>query len=337
MHKIKMLLTAVIVISTSLLSGCTNNQDDKTISDNSEQVENQLPAATCSANPRNGEEPLTVYFTGLGSDTDGDIISYYWSFGDGETSSSKNPSHTYQNSGTYTARLTVTDDDGGTNTDSVTINVEEKSKNMDIKTLKHMAQYVSSWDGISVIGVVENVGDVDAKAEITVNFYNQYDYLVYSKEGITNPSYIIVGKKAFFNIFAGKIEYSYYTVEVNPTEDSQPTYSDYTFYIQSAEVWHHPYGTPEYSYNINGTIYNEGSCTAEYVNINCVLYDKWGNIIGWGDGHIGSQGENDFFPPETSKPFTTWTYSYHLSTGNFSDISNYELFASTPYGDYRFS
>lgn len=42
--------------------------------------------------------------------------SYLWEFGDGETSTDENPSHSYDDSGYYTVSLTVTDDRG--NTDS---------------------------------------------------------------------------------------------------------------------------------------------------------------------------------------------------------------------------
>ena len=59
-------------------------------------------------------------------DPDGTIISYYWNFGDGSTSSSPNPSHIYDLSGNYTVTLIVTDDNGATYTVSKTITVPNK-------------------------------------------------------------------------------------------------------------------------------------------------------------------------------------------------------------------
>jgi len=47
--------------------------------------------------------------------------SYYWDFGDGNTSNSANPSHTYETPGEYTVTLTVID--GGSNTITNTTNV----------------------------------------------------------------------------------------------------------------------------------------------------------------------------------------------------------------------
>ena len=91
-------------------------------------IQNQPPSVTISANPTSGTEPLTVYFTASANDPDGEIESYYWDFGDGVTSTSKNPSHTFNATGTleteyYEVSLTVTDDNGATATDTIMITV----------------------------------------------------------------------------------------------------------------------------------------------------------------------------------------------------------------------
>ncbi len=66
-----------------------------------------------------------VPFDGTGStDADGHIAGYNWTFGDGGTSSEPKPSHLYAKPGTYTVRLTVTDDSGTIrNTSTDTLNV----------------------------------------------------------------------------------------------------------------------------------------------------------------------------------------------------------------------
>ncbi len=86
---------------------------------------NASPIAVAAADSNGGVAPLTVNFDGTGSsDPDGAIASYQWSFGDGETASGALASHLYDTPGSYTAALTVADDQGATDTDSVLITVE---------------------------------------------------------------------------------------------------------------------------------------------------------------------------------------------------------------------
>ena len=57
------------------------------------------------------------------SDSDGSIVSYAWTFGDGATATGVTASHTYAAAGAYTVGLTVTDNEGatGSTTKSVTV------------------------------------------------------------------------------------------------------------------------------------------------------------------------------------------------------------------------
>ena len=71
---------------------------------------NQLPNALFTTTTTN----LKVDVDGSTStDPDGTIASWAWDFGDGTTKSGETASHTYGTPGTYTVKLTVTDNAGG--------------------------------------------------------------------------------------------------------------------------------------------------------------------------------------------------------------------------------
>jgi PKD repeat protein len=64
-----------------------------------------------------------VAFNGSASSDDGSIASYAWTFGDGTTGTSAQPTHAYAAAGTFTATLTVTDNLGLTNSASATVTI----------------------------------------------------------------------------------------------------------------------------------------------------------------------------------------------------------------------
>ncbi|MDD2340191.1 MAG: PKD domain-containing protein [Methanosarcina sp.] len=81
------------------------------------------PVASFSASPTSGNAPLKVQFTDKST---GSPTSWKWSFGDGKTSTEKNPTHTYSTAGSYTVNLTVSNEKG-TASKLATINVSTQS------------------------------------------------------------------------------------------------------------------------------------------------------------------------------------------------------------------
>lgn len=81
------------------------------------------PAAIATGSPRAGDPPLAVAFDGSGSSDDGTITAYRWDFGDGASATGATATHTYEDTGTYVATLTVIDDAGHTDTDDVVVSV----------------------------------------------------------------------------------------------------------------------------------------------------------------------------------------------------------------------
>jgi PKD repeat protein len=63
------------------------------------------------ADPKTGARPLVVFFQDLST---GNPTSWSWIFGDGSTSTEKNPVHTYMNAGSYSVKLKVSGP-GGSN------------------------------------------------------------------------------------------------------------------------------------------------------------------------------------------------------------------------------
>jgi len=86
-------------------------------------IQDKPPVAGFSWTPTSPAAGDTVTFTDSSNDPDGTVTAWTWDFGDGATSSSRNPSHTYSSSGTFTVKLNVTDNDGSTGQVSKTITI----------------------------------------------------------------------------------------------------------------------------------------------------------------------------------------------------------------------
>ena len=83
----------------------------------------RTPVARATSDVDSGPAPLTVEFSSDGStDADGDDLTFSWDFGDGETSTEANPTHTFDEPGTYNVRLTATDSTGKSGNSTVVIN-----------------------------------------------------------------------------------------------------------------------------------------------------------------------------------------------------------------------
>jgi len=81
-------------------------------------------------------------------DSTGRSISYFWEFGNGETSASTTPSHTYTIPGVYQVNLTVTDDYDNTSTASIAVIVENV-----IPTAKGSADPTSIFEDEQIVFV----------------------------------------------------------------------------------------------------------------------------------------------------------------------------------------
>ena len=103
---------------------------------------------------------LDATFDATGSvDTDGTIASYAWTFGDGGTATGASPTHLYGAAGTYPVTLTVTDDDGTTDTATAQVTVLAPPPNV-----LPSAVLAATADGLAVS--VDSTGSGDADGHI---------------------------------------------------------------------------------------------------------------------------------------------------------------------------
>lgn len=81
--------------------------EDLLIKDGLITVTQNLPTAAFAADVTEGDAPLAVAFTDQSQPGTFDITAWTWDFGDGNASTAQNPTHTYDEAGTFTVSLTV--------------------------------------------------------------------------------------------------------------------------------------------------------------------------------------------------------------------------------------
>jgi len=87
-------------------------------------IESNTYPLAITGGPYKGIVKEPVIFNSMGSiDPDGTIVSYEWDFGDGTTGSGVTTIHRYDTLGTYNVILTVTDNDGATDSDTTTVEI----------------------------------------------------------------------------------------------------------------------------------------------------------------------------------------------------------------------
>nr|WP_280140973.1 PKD domain-containing protein [Haloferax larsenii] len=82
------------------------------------------PVADAGSN-QTTDEDTAVQFNGSNSTDNVDVDSLQWNFGDGNSTTGENVSHTYAQPGTYTVTLTATDAAGNSDTDTLVVTVND--------------------------------------------------------------------------------------------------------------------------------------------------------------------------------------------------------------------
>jgi PKD repeat protein len=82
-----------------------------------------VPPTAAFTSPSSALTNIPVLFTDHSTDADGRVVSWLWTFGDGQSSTLRNPTHYYGAVGTFSVKLTVTDNQGGQGSVSHSISV----------------------------------------------------------------------------------------------------------------------------------------------------------------------------------------------------------------------
>lgn len=109
-----------------------------------------------------------ITFSDCSTDPDGKVVKWHWEFGDGASSTEPSSTHAYHQQGTYTATLTVTDDNGAQASTSVTITVLNHPPVATLKVKGKKAQgKVQVLTGEGVTFDASESHDIPQKNELT--------------------------------------------------------------------------------------------------------------------------------------------------------------------------
>jgi PKD repeat protein len=143
---------------------------------------NQPPTVSVTATPTTGTAPLNVAFVSNASDPERQALTFSWNFGDGQTANQASPSHIYQSSGTFTARLTVTDTAGATATATATI-----TANAPTNRPPTVSVTPSTTSGPAALSVVFNTTATDPDG--TIASYN-WDFGDGQTANVASPTHV---------------------------------------------------------------------------------------------------------------------------------------------------
>ena len=126
-----------------------------------ELLVNANPLARIVADPVGGAAPLTVTFDGgLSADADGAIVSYAWRFGaDAQGAQGASATRTFSAPGLYAARLTVTDDLGGSGEAVFEVNVRDPAQ----EDIDYAVPYAEDGDHAADLNPCLYAYDTDAE------------------------------------------------------------------------------------------------------------------------------------------------------------------------------
>ncbi len=311
-------------------------------------VENKAPVAIASADRTSGPAGLTVNFDSAASyDPDspyGTITNYFWDFGDGSTSTAASPSHTYDNTGhlydtdgIFNATLTVTDDLGKIDTDTISIIISPQFVDQYAVGELNVTDVTGSYTDLAVDdGVTESI--IERASDGGFSYLEHY-WMIPVKSGSTITLFINAWQSASEDgdnfIFScsvdGGVTYTDLITISNTTDNG----------LVSASL--PPYIQGDIIIRVQDTDRNIGSLALDTLFVD-KLYISTGNpsgdsltidikANGYNDSLIVSQGDNvnvtiDIDPGSHDGENSDWWYSissYDQGIGSWIPVSSVDL------------
>jgi hypothetical protein len=127
MRKKILIYGVVSLLLVVYFSGCTEQSATKQKTEPLISTNTPPIIQECRADYFDRLNSPTIFFVGVASDSDGSVVLYSWNLSDGFTIYSQSFSHTFSRSGLYHATLTVTDNEGATNTSAITVYVYDSA------------------------------------------------------------------------------------------------------------------------------------------------------------------------------------------------------------------
>jgi len=119
--------THYIYVVVDPAGAITEDNEDNNTANRSIRV-NLAPTARAAANEYSNHTWVDIQFNATSStDPDGTITTCFWDFDDGNTTKGIMVRHQWGNDGVYNVTLLVTDNDGGTDTDTITVTIHNRA------------------------------------------------------------------------------------------------------------------------------------------------------------------------------------------------------------------
>lgn len=280
------------------------------------------------------QAPAVYSFTNQSSGTGN--LTYFWQFGDGGTSNTASPKHSYNNPGTYTVLLTATSASGCTDTASVTIDFSFPKPGFYIPPTicANQAQLITNNTTPIPVSVAWNFGDGTTSTDFNpvktytkagtyqIKLVNEFSSTC--KDSIMKVVEVLDGPAASFTVTDTASCSIPYTVQFkNTTKGNAITYiwnfGDGSTSSQSDPV--HTY-TKYGDYTVTLTATNSNGCQTVFKIVDCIKIHLL-SISGFENLPVTGCTPYTIHPkPITNFSLTNATYKWDFGDGTTSNSPN---------------